>query len=182
MLRGEETEAVFRSCVFQFNSNTNSGGGAIRTLEGVTLFAFDCTFQSNTALLDGGAVFAGTRDGIFRGRVLMDGCTFTDNASLEGYNGGALGTAHLFVVSLRNSIFTDNRNNPSDGSSGAVDIEDSMAEVIGCQFLRNEGSYGGALAIFNRKEANPYKEEAVMMTLIFSAVALVDVPSRTKTG
>lgn len=166
LLRGEQTKAVFRSCFFLSNESLNSHGGAIRTLEGVTLEVYDSTFRANKAYSAGGAINAGFQDGIIRGSVLIDGCTFDENEAVQsgdGYNGGALGAAHLLTVTLRNSLFQNNINH--EGYSGAVDIEEAKAEVINCSFIGNSGHYGGGLDIFNTKEimGDVYPESTFMV-------------------
>lgn len=167
LLRGEQTEATFLSCIFRNNDNVNGRGGAIHALEGVSLQIFDSVFENNSALKDGGAVFCGDQDDFIRGSLLIEGCIFRNNELIDGRNGGALGTAHLRTVKLLDSLFDQNR--AISGFSGAVDIEESQAEVINCVFTGNQGEFA-AMEIFNRAEilrnAIPDIENTVMAKVV----------------
>jgi len=93
----------------------DTAGGAVRTIEGTTFSASNCSFQSNSADRSGGAISN-------RGTAIVDRCLFfgnrTRNDNGTGDSGGAI--TNFGTLTVKNSTFQANSTFAgTTGGSGA---------------------------------------------------------------
>ena len=156
------------------NNVTADQGGAMRIWTGQ--FAFDgCTFVTNRANSNGGAIRMRVKDG---GTADFAGCDFIDNSSANE-DGGAIrmdGNAAMGAMVLSNCTFSGNSaggdgadyggafycddlpeltvidtvfsNNTATGEGGAIRIWTGEFTFDGCTFVTNQAnSHGGAIRL-----------------------------------
>lgn len=155
----------FRSCDFRGNActgghiNSGAGGGAVRLDDNNSVF-LACDFLDNTSFNDGGAVRSsrsaqdftacvfhrnhtdGTAGALaFNGQALfMAHCDFDSNTAGDV---GALGAWAEQEALIERCRFRGNR---ADHLSGAL-AADGPVRILGCEFLRNAGTEGGAIGL-----------------------------------
>ena len=139
---------VVSNCTFAGNEATNNHAGALYLNDG-DVHVFDCAFTSNSAALNGGAVWLDMVDGPTPTFV---GCTFTANRSqnpADNSGGGAIfgeGNGQLSLV-VSNSVF---RDNASESEGGAIRLgSGSTLTLAECDFFDNTSNTreGGAVRI-----------------------------------
>lgn len=118
--------------------NDNAVGGGMLIPTGTqNLRLSDCTFENNTAISQGGAIF------IQDGSMSVSNCTFYGNAAETG--GGALATRGNVQLTLSGTFFSANF---SRSTGGAILLnDDATVEIHSSNFLYNSShANGGALA------------------------------------
>jgi predicted outer membrane repeat protein len=145
----------------RFTQNDAWGGGAIWVRDSDTRFE-GCDFDSNTAVVTGGAVLADSSS-----VVSFLGCTFVDNASrgeggaltaradadlnlttctsrrnTSAARGGSLAADSSSTVTLDQSLFAAN---VSLGNGGAVHGTDATVDAERTRFTGNAAAHGGAV-------------------------------------
>jgi len=130
-------------CAFESNeAGVNAGAVAFR-LSLPQSAAIDCSFSSNRALEDGGAIWC-------LELVAIERCTFENNTSLR--NGGAAWFGSAGGASIRHSTFTGNLAN----NGGGMYCNGADATLEFCEFranvaenVKNPGGNGGGLLVDN---------------------------------
>ena len=122
------------------NSLVFDDGGAIYADEGV--YGFDASFISNSAVVDGGAIFSHIVD--------LDNCSFYNNSiagSVFKCYGGAI---RAYTAKVINCIF---RENYSENHGGAIFTNTFSDAVKNCTFYFNQAREdGGAVYINNEND------------------------------
>ena len=167
-----------------FVANSSGKGGAIYTTDpdstGKILITKDCSFISNSASGNGGAVYltgtavynddgssfksnsAASGGAIYASGVAeISGATFTDNTSTG--HGGAIVAAK--EINLYGCTFEGNTATTSGtANGGALYISGAFAEIEGCSFKDNGAGYrGGAIYV----TSTPADAEVVTKSCIF---------------
>ena len=145
---------TLKNIVFK-NGNQQSAddGGAIRILGDAKYTIINCTFDSNHALQDGGAIYNEGKD------LDIEDCTFVNNSAsgankLNDCDGGAIHSkAYLYV---KNSVF---KNNFADDNGGAIYATGGLQlSAIGpCYFEGNTANKGKGGAIYTNKFTSDVK-------------------------
>jgi len=147
----EDDILVIIDCAFTGNQVATSGdgygeGGAISTRGGALMLEY-CSFESNSAEDEGGAV--GIDDWGGSGQsIVMTGCSFTSNGAehggaitLWGYSGPP--------AELSDCRFTGNQAR----TGGAIDIDERHAVLSACTFVNNDADErGGAITVEDESE------------------------------
>jgi len=130
----------FRDCVFSANSS-QLRGGAIKSNHGQNRVTVTrCTFTGNSALIDGGAIAFD-----FSNLASVTDCQFVDNTA--GF-GGAVYLLQQSQVTFSGCSFTENASTQTFDGGGALAVRDnSIASVSQCTFTNNTGHAGGAVFI-----------------------------------
>ena len=122
-----------------FSGNIAGWGGAVSCAQGGTATLRGCVLQDNRAYTGGGVW-------VREGDLTLDSCLFTGNVGAWGLDddstGGVLASGAF--VSASDSVFRENRG--SRGGGVGFD-EESDGEFVGCDFIGNQASAGGALAV-----------------------------------
>ncbi len=136
---------TLRNIVFKNgNQEYADDGGAIRILGDAEYTIINCTFDSNKALQDGGAIYNEGKD------LMIRDCTFVNNRA-EGANklndcdGGAIHSkAYTYI---RNSVF---KNNFANDNGGAVYATGGLqlSTLNPCYFEANTANKGKGGAIY----------------------------------
>lgn len=142
--------------VIFIRGNSQSGGALF--IGGGTVILNNCKFLNNTASERGGAI-------LNQGNLTIDNCVFDNNNittrdSNSNYGGAAI--AHMSTINIltvKNTNVTNNlpgytpRNgNVGDLNTGAVMVY-GVSNFINCNFLKNNGCYGGAITATGNKGA-----------------------------
>ncbi|MBI5458969.1 carboxypeptidase regulatory-like domain-containing protein [Methanobacterium sp.] len=114
-----------------FRDGSSEYGGALRVESG-TVTLTDCTFDSNTVLDHGGAIYVD-----LGATAIIAGSTFTDNPS--GYAGGAI--SNRGTLDIADCTFTGN----SAGNFGGAIYNGGTLTVTDSTFTSNTGPYAGAI-------------------------------------
>ena len=136
----------FKSCTFEHNTCTKSGGAIYFDSTDVAAKISDSTFNSNSARANGGAVYVSC-NGVDWGSLELKSSTFNSNTAQKGgavYTGIIQGTVtHCEFISNR-ATYGDGK---TDGDGGAVYINNKGdAEFVSCRFEQNSAyNRGGAL-------------------------------------
>ena len=133
-----------------FANNTGSWGGAIYLPSSGTLDVSNTVFEGNNATF-GAAIYD---EG---GAIVVDNCTFNDNAAVgigsagtSNTQGGAILVMSSGVADIKNSRF--NRNSAKVG--GAVSFAGSKdSAVTNCNFTDNTAEDGGAIYLWTQGDA-----------------------------
>ena len=112
---------------FYNNKANGPSGSALFIKEGTVT---DCEFENNTAQ-EGGAIFA-TED------VTVDGCTFTENAAINGCGGAIYSNSS---VKVKNSRFKNNKASKEGGAIMAL----GWTDIDGSNFTQNNAQSGGGI-------------------------------------
>lgn len=122
-------------CTFMQNQSNNQGGALYASLGGTIT---NSIFQANSAG-PGGAIYH------FVGNMVIDGCTFTENATAGFGDGGAYNNTTLATLSISNSTFERNRA----GRYGGAISNSGQATISASRFTGNSAGFrGGAIAAF----------------------------------
>ena len=124
--------ATLVDCLFTQNFSADGFGGAVA---GRNIDFLRCLWSNNVA--NGGAA-------ILAEDVEIVECWFNENFS--GVDGGVVKATSLRA---RNCEFT---NNATQGSGGALVVDEGTASITDCYFFRNFASSGGALQMDNAQE------------------------------
>ena len=123
------------------NNSADGRGGGASSLDGSSIFFSQSLFNSNRAVSDGGAVYAG---GVAVGFISV-----TVSSNFAGQNGGGLCLFAPLSLELVNLFL----NNSANGQGGALFASGSLAKVTvqlysSAEFLGNAaGADGGAVAL-----------------------------------
>ncbi len=140
------SSATLIGCTFTANSTSDrmGRGGAIYSDWWSNLTAKNCTFSSNQASKDGGAIYSDLSD------LTLSNCTFTQNriSPADGPTafawGGAICNGSDSRPVLTDCIFVKN----IAGSGGGIcNYPGANLTLKGCSFLGNSANSGGALDI-----------------------------------
>ena len=128
-----------------FSDNTAHNGGAVYLSGGQVRFT-DCSFVSNTADYNGGAIYNDGRDHAVN--PIFQNCHFLDNAANSGgamTNNGENGEA---VALIRASRFTDNMVELNGAVAYNIGIQSGTASTIteNCEYHYNESALGKLIA------------------------------------
>ncbi len=125
---------TIEDCVFLDNAAQH--GGAFYGITSVSVVR-NCVFNGNEASIDGGALEFGLEGNGW----LVEGCTFTDNGSVDG------GAAHVWVSggSFVDCTFTGNVADGVGGGLSWYSVSSAPILIDGCVFQTNEASSGGGL-------------------------------------
>ncbi len=160
---GSGLRGVIRNSTFEGNTSTSVGGALYFTVDDVTHYVYDCTFEGNSAPFGGaigtftdGAYFNtefnenvgdGSQGGAmlvgFTGEVSIDGSSFTEN---QANAGGAIWVQNdSSALTVTNSTFTANQAVGS--SSGGIFTNGGIPLVVdNCEFSQNSAVFfGGAI-------------------------------------
>lgn len=120
---------TFIDCVIEGNTADTEGGGLVYVMPGNLLDMSGCRFESNTAMVRGGAIAVlGTAS---TGIVDIENCMFISNRAESA--GGAVWISDQDVFRALNSIFI---NNTAAGNGGVVRNE-QVFEAVNCTFAGN---------------------------------------------
>eukprot|EP00937_MAST-01D_sp_MAST-1D-sp2_P004612 g4612.t1 len=125
------------------------GGGAVLLLAAARLSASGVLFESNTAAVQAGSMFAASGAAIFTaslGTAALRGCTFRNNSA--SHSGGAAlvwgaspAVAALVAPTFEQCVF---QNNAAWHSGGATYVHNASPRFTGCTWTGNRiGSDGG---------------------------------------
>ena len=143
---------ITKNC--SFISNTASGNGGAVYLTGTAVYNDDgSSFKSNSAA-SGGAIYAA-------GVAEISGATFTDNTS-TGHGGAIVAAKQLTLYGCTFEGNTATTSGTANG--GALYLSGAFAEIEGCSFKNNGAGYrGGAIYITQ----TPAGKEVVTKSCIF---------------
>jgi len=120
-------------CVFSGNE-TECGGGIFSADEQNSVTVNECVFSNNTSN-HGGALY------IESSKMEVAGCTFNDNAAVEG---GACSSGWGSELSFTNCTFT---NNSAESYGAGVNSYNSKLTLVKCEFIGNDcDGQGGAVS------------------------------------
>jgi predicted outer membrane repeat protein len=126
--RGE----ILNSRFINNQTQTEIGGGVVLLGSFATLRG--CTFEANSAMSSGGAIYT-DQDAV----ALIQGSAFQENEAYFGLGGALYNDGY---VNIEDTAFRGNR---SAGSGGAVQNHSEMV-ILRCGFWANETALGGGLA------------------------------------
>lgn len=143
--------------VIFIRGNSQSGGALF--IEGGTVILNNCKFLNNTASERGGAI-------LNNGNLTIDKCVFDNNNittrnSNSNYGGAAI--AHMSatnILTVKNTNITNNLPNYTPRNGDVGDLNTGAIMVYGvsnfnnCNFLKNNGCYGGAITATGNKGAH----------------------------
>ena len=122
-------------CSFDRNKSETEGGGALRYETGASGLVDTCTFDGNTAFLDGGAISSsgGSTIEVLASDFSMNTAN-TDGGAISCYEGSSL--------SVVESDFSENI--ADTGRGGAISAIDAVGDVLvnGCSFTSNKAPNG----------------------------------------
>jgi len=135
---GQALDLVVRDCIFRDNSSVDDAG-AVACFDTTANF-LNCIFEFNTAET-GGAMRID-----FNSDVDLESCIFKDNEATFGENGGGAILVDSSVISVRDTVFSDNT---ADGVGGAVAARFCPAvQFVRTSFTGNLGvGRGGGLYV-----------------------------------
>jgi len=142
VLNSGNCDAKIEYCSFLRNSAGN-GGGIRTTSQSGTVEVTGCTFSSNFAHLNGGALQTVTTP---EGLAIARDCSFSNNRiGGSGGSGGAVhmegdGTSRLLSCRLESNL-------ANEYGGGAYYTAGAEHTLINCQFVGNAANEGGGLAI-----------------------------------
>jgi len=142
-----QANVIVKGCKFVGGSALQGGSFYLRSSQSFEVTIEDSTFQSNSAVNQGGAVYLeGFVDSKYDPVILIKNCDFESNEA--GTNGGAIAAmgSSNFKVTIDECRFTKNHGR----NGGAVAIQESMKAIVkSCQFDSNSASTGGGLFVAN---------------------------------
>ncbi|MEE9129852.1 MAG: right-handed parallel beta-helix repeat-containing protein [Phycisphaerales bacterium] len=154
MYCGNNSRAIISNCTFQGNvaQINESGTGAAVYCNNAAPAIIKCTFDSNQARYDGGAIFV-KRTSDPPEDLTITNCIFTNNQAR--HRGGAIYVHGPFPgaeVVISNSLFVDNwaqgiPGDPQSGRGGAIYCFRGRMAVICCTIVDNQAVEGGGVAI-----------------------------------
>lgn len=175
----ETVNLYIRNCIFMNNSanrndennsrpvllKTNGHGGAIIIrLAGSSnsrINITDTVFNSNSAQVDGGAIYFSFSEMATNNRVLLEKISFTNNV-VEEASGGAVSVnsfsiSYSTIINVINCNFTSNTANAGGAFSAVLyDSDEESAtqqdsiDFANCQFIKNSASNEGtAVGLFS---------------------------------
>ena len=154
-----ESSPTLIDCLFI--DNISDAGGAIYNYgdqPGCIPVIINCTFYSNTATFNGGAIYN-------NGQVspILNGCTFTLNSSSGG---GAIRNIFSAAPVLSNCIFFNNAAQTYGG--GIRNSHDCMVTITNCTFYANSaGNNGSSLACTADDEGLNSQSNLLVVNSIF---------------
>lgn len=137
-------ELTVKNCVFKRNEATKEDGGAI-SFGGKKINIYGCTFDSNYAYEDGGAMDVYSK-GSYTIKVNINNCDFKSNSGRK--TAGALYIGRKAKFNIKNSRFTKNKST----IGGAIFCEGYSATITNCVFNSNKATKMG-----NVKSKGGYK-------------------------
>jgi len=134
---GDAGDLILENCTFKQNAAIFRGGGICSTGEQCRAELTNCVFSDNFCAEQGGGVL---NEGA---TVLLNGCTFIGNSSLQ--KGGGINCANKSSTTLINCTFTAN----SAGKGGGIFIKDdnSVAMITNCSFSENTAGHSAGIAV-----------------------------------
>ena len=133
------TSVYIEACNF-FNNYNNyySSEGALNLYRTQTVSVIGCNFRNNTAVNEGGALYAGHVTALN-----IQNCLFSSNSGREG---GALSIDDVDQFNMTNCTIKYNR---AHRDAGALKITNNNVTVSFCSFVGNQaGTNGGVFAIY----------------------------------
>lgn len=132
----KECKPEFISCSFESNDATSNGGAIYLNSAKSYLKLSGCNFTANTAYIDGGAVYTS-------GEIAVTDCVFRDNKALGKSTlyrsfGGAFRSKSATIT---NCYFTGNHAHDWGGAA----YIDSWAKITGTTFNENDAHEAGAV-------------------------------------
>ena len=118
------SKGIFKKCTFKSNGvNKSSGYASALGCNAGDLELYDCDFEDNYAIYDGGAIHLnnnpGTSNDNNRGHFYAEGCSFTNNGC-----GGGAAAIMLFdtrqTATIKNCTFTNNKATLYAGAIAAI--------------------------------------------------------------
>eukprot|EP00762_Andalucia_godoyi_P007290 ANDGO_01508.mRNA.1 hypothetical protein H310_06311 len=133
----KEGASFFSRCKFLQNVAMRRGG-AIASFS-IPLDVSNCTFEGNSALDGGGAIFLSDAESILNVTISFTSTRFIRNHGVEIATGGALYVSMNYDVYIRNCLFVGNvaSLNPVLGIAGAIYLIGSSVTVYQSNFTRN---------------------------------------------
>lgn len=115
---GGSLGTVYHNCTFSANTAQENGGAFVQEIMGsdteASIQIFDCTFESNIAAGDAGAIFAEATDGATH-QLIIQNCSFLDNSAsrsagavFDGTRQGGSSTSRLLNVDFDGNKATVN--------------------------------------------------------------------------
>jgi len=146
-ITGTELVTVHNS-VFT-NNYAGTTGGAVHFQESTEFITKDCTYDSNSALLEGAGIL--TEDSSY---VTVTNSTFLDNTVIGSSTGDVYGGGGLKLYMITDALVADcdfignggtksNSTNYHDG--GAIYVAYSGTQILRCYFEGNTAANGGAV-------------------------------------
>lgn len=145
------SKGIFKKCTFKSNGvNKSSGYASALGCNAGDLELYDCDFEDNYAIYDGGAIHLnnnpGTSNDNNRGHFYAEGCSFTNNGC-----GGGAAAIMLFdtrqTATIKNCTFTNNKATLYAGAIAAM-LQTKLV-LTGNKFIGNAvtgtNSNGGAV-------------------------------------
>lgn len=129
---------LVEECVFESNIGTEVGAIDASINSNVDLCVHNCTFSNN----QGSTASAIRLFNLFGSGNQIMGSTFDANSSSAGTT--------VLIDGVSGTIISDNTfSNNSGATSGALQMQNTTCDVDRCDFIKNTGAKGGALAIVN---------------------------------
>lgn len=134
--------SVFRQ---NFITGGNVGaGGAIHCEAGADLECVDCWFWNNGKCCD--EYFYGGAISSLESRISLASCDFQGNFA---HVGGAMYVAYSELAMTSCNFTANGIPVPNTGGGGAVQVNQTEATLIDCEFRNNAGEFGGALGVWD---------------------------------
>ncbi|MDR3199212.1 MAG: autotransporter domain-containing protein, partial [Planctomycetaceae bacterium] len=146
-------ESIVKANRATFSSNKATNGGAIGIGSTAELYLSGSTFNNNTAIQNGGAIWINdTRKNLKASDSMsileIDSSAFRNNEAFG--NGGAIYTKNTEIISNDKGVtFSDNK---ADQNGGALYAENSDLNLINVTFFNNEAKKGGAIYFLINKD------------------------------
>ncbi len=134
---------MIHNCLFE--SNSAGFGGAVQAIH-TPLYMEGCTFKSNNAFLQAGALYLDSKSNYILIPYTIHNCTFDSNSNSEGYGGAVV--SRNTPLHIEGSIFT---SNTALYHAGAICLEsttkhkETVNTIHNCVFHRNSGQVNGAI-------------------------------------
>ena len=162
------SEIVIDNCKINNNSSGDYGGGL--SIHYTAVKIYNSEFYQNSAVQVGGGFAIGGDDSsssiivgnsIYQNTSTMGGGfdlshtgTFSDNVvynnqAVRGAGGALIGGVGINGISVINNIFSNNSTLQSNGSGGALYLDNCSANIINNLIANNTAISGGALVIAN---------------------------------